>query len=462
MTRVFKLQPAPMARGGEQPIERGIPLSVRPEDPADFRDEPHPLHPLERDALTHLLARRHLIGALDHIFEADHGRHEPCALLLIGINDLSITNEIFGFEVGDELICAVARVLTAELEEGWLLGRYSSNKFGLLVPAQSADEMRSTADRLLRAVKEARLETSACRLATTASIGGIILPEQASSTNEALTRAQRALSRVKYGSGGGFAGHDPDWADDYARSRNGRVARDVVSALESGRMRLALQPIVSTATWQPIFHEGLLRMELPEGRTVAAGKFIGIAEQLGLARLVDRRALELAIDLLYDRPDLHLAINVSGLTCNDHDWLVALQGLTSCGGLAERLTIEITETAAIQDFDHSVTFVDALKELGCRVAIDDFGAGYTSFRTLKHLAIDMVKIDGAFVRNLPRDSADQVFIKAMVELARSLNLSTVAEWVGDEATARLLADIGVDYLQGFHFGEPVILGVDGE
>lgn len=461
MTRSIKLLPVPAAGAGEQSAERDVPFPARPDDvSAGCGEEPHALAQLERDELTRLVARRHLIEALDHILACDV--QEPWAFLLIGINDLPVTNEMFGFEVGDELIAAVARVLTAELDEGWLIGRYSSNKFGLLVPAASTEDMRRTAERLSRAVREARLETSACRLATTISIGGLLLPQQATSSSEALSRAQGALSRSRYGSFCGFAAYDPGWAHDYVRGRNVRVARDVVSALESGRMRLALQPIVSTATWQPVFHECLLRMELPEGRTIAAGKFIGIAEQLGLARLVDRRALELAVDLLHDRPDLHLALNVSGLTCTDHDWLVALQGLTSAGGLAERLTIEITETAAIQDFDHSVTFVDALKELGCRVAIDDFGAGYTSFRTLKHLAIDMVKIDGAFVRSLPRDSADQVFIKAMVELARSLNLSTVAEWVGDEATARLLADIGVDYLQGFHFGEPVVFEANSE
>ena len=133
-----------------------------------------------------------------------------------------------------------------------------------------------------------------------------------------------------------------------------------------------------------------------------------------------------------------------------------LHRLTAGSRLTERLTIEITETAAIQDLDQSVAFVDTLKELGCRVAVDDFGAGYTSFKNLKHLAVDMVKIDGAFVKNLARDKSDQVFIKVMADLARNLGMESVAEWVGDDATARLLADAGIDYLQGFHFGEPVI------
>ena len=240
--------------------------------------------------------------------------------------------------------------------------------------------------------------------------------------------------------------------------RNISMAKDVVSALEAGRMRLALQPIVSTATWRPALHECLLRMELTDGTTIGAGEFIGAAEKLGLSRLIDRRALELAVGLLEAQPELHLSLNVSGLTCSDNDWLRVLKRLTGGSQLAERLTIEITETAAIQDLDQSVAFVDTLKEFGCRVAVDDFGAGYTSFKILKHLAVDMVKIDGAFVHNLVRDTSDQVFIKVMADLARNLGMVSVAEWVGDDTTARLLADAGIDYLQGFHFGEPVLAG----
>jgi EAL domain-containing protein (putative c-di-GMP-specific phosphodiesterase class I) len=136
---------------------------------------------------------------------------------------------------------------------------------------------------------------------------------------------------------------------------------------------------------------------------------------------------------------------------------VALHRLT--GGLrqiTERLTIEITETTAIDDMDQSIAFVDTLKEMGCRVAIDDFGAGYTSFKNLKHLAVDMVKIDGAFVKNLTADKTDAIFINTMVQLAQSFGMETVAEWVGDEATAQLLADSGIDYLQGYHFGMPLL------
>jgi EAL domain-containing protein (putative c-di-GMP-specific phosphodiesterase class I) len=242
-----------------------------------------------------------------------------------------------------------------------------------------------------------------------------------------------------------------------ARQRNISIADEVISALDDDRMALALQAIVSSRTHEPALFECLLRMAKADGTIVSAGEFIAVAEQLGLSRLIDRRALELAVGLLRERESIHLSLNVSALTAGDHDWIVALHRLTGgARGLTERLTIEITETAAIHDLDHSIAFVDNLKELGCRVAIDDFGAGYTSFKNLKLLAVDMVKIDGAFVRNLAADASDRAFIKTMVDLAKTLGMETVAEWVSDAATAEILAGLGIDYLQGYHFGKPIM------
>jgi EAL domain-containing protein (putative c-di-GMP-specific phosphodiesterase class I) len=123
--------------------------------------------------------------------------------------------------------------------------------------------------------------------------------------------------------------------------------------------------------------------------------------------------------------------------------------------LRRRLIVEITETSVIIDMNMMKVFVDTLREMGCRIAIDDFGAGYTSFKNLKALNVDMVKIDGAFVKDIMSEQADRAFIRTMVDLARSFGLETVAEWVGDEASAQFLADAGIDYLQGFHYGQPI-------
>jgi EAL domain-containing protein (putative c-di-GMP-specific phosphodiesterase class I) len=198
-------------------------------------------------------------------------------------------------------------------------------------------------------------------------------------------------------------------------------------------------------------------MERTDGELVSAGHFIEISEQLGLSRLIDKRTLEMALALLKRHPELTLSVNVSSLTANDPEWLATLQRLTADDpALTRRLIVEITETSVIVDMDMMKSFVDTLRELGCRIAIDDFGAGYTSFKNLKALQVDMVKIDGAFVKDLMADQADQAFIRTMVELARNFKLETVAEWVGDEEAARFLSRAGIDYLQGYYFGQPIL------
>jgi len=176
---------------------------------------------------------------------------------------------------------------------------------------------------------------------------------------------------------------------------------------------------------------------------------VPLAERLGLVRLLDHRVLELVLGELITAPELNASLNVSAPSAVDPDWWSALVAMLNAHqGVAERLTLEITETAAIHDVDEMRGFVARAKDLGCGIAIDDFGAGYTSFRNLRKLGVDMVKIDGAFVQNLTRSEDDRAFVHTLVDLARRLGLKTVAEWVQDEAAAAILAGWGCDYLQG--------------
>jgi EAL domain-containing protein (putative c-di-GMP-specific phosphodiesterase class I) len=198
-------------------------------------------------------------------------------------------------------------------------------------------------------------------------------------------------------------------------------------------------------------------MSRTDGTIATAGQFIPAAEQLGLVRLVDRRALEMAVADLYANPQVSLAVNVSGTTATDPAWLRAfIDHVRANSAIASRMIVELTETAALHDFEENAQFVSQLRELGCRVAIDDFGAGYTSFRNLQKMRVDMVKIDGSFVRDLSRSSENQIFVRTLVDLARNFDLKTVAEWVGSEEDASLLEEFGVDYFQGYYFGEPVL------
>jgi diguanylate cyclase (GGDEF)-like protein len=422
-----------------------------------YWEEQRLLHRSDHDELSGQLNRIRLTEALGAILARAERTRRTAAFLMVAVDNMATINDSFGFEVGDEVLAAVAQIIRAHMRVGDAVGRYSSNKFGIILNDCGPGAMRIAAERIVKIVRETTIRTAACQLSATISIGGVLIPDQASTVPQALGHALQALDKAKSRRHEGFAAYEPCTSTSEARQRNITIADEVISALEQNRMLLALQPIVNTRTRKPAFYECLLRMQRPDGSIISAGEFIPLAEQLGLSRFIDRRVLELAVDFAHAHPTTHLSINVSGYTSSDHEWLVALHRLT--GGrreITERLTIEITETAAIQDLDVSIAFVDTLKELGCRVAIDDFGAGYTSFKNLKTLNVDMVKIDGSFITNLAFEPDNQVFIKTLVEIAETFNLETVAEWVGDEMTAQMMARAGITYQQGFFFGQPVL------
>ncbi len=417
----------------------------------------------EVDELTGQLNRARLTDAISAVLARSVQKRQPCGLLMIAVKNLAVINDTFGHAVGDEVLASVARRLKSKLRSGDVIGRYSSNKFGVVVRGCDPAALRILAEDFIKVVRDGIIRTETCQLSATVSIGGVVMPTQVASVPEALNMALRALEKAKSRQFDCYVPYEASTGAELERTRNKAIADSVITAIDDRRMRLVLQPLIGATSARPEIYEGLLRMERKDGALVSAGEFIPIAEQLGLARLVDRRTLELAIDLLKQHEWLKLSINVSGLTCSDREWLVALQRLTEGrADILHRLIVEITETAAIQDLDQSISFVDTLKELGCRVAIDDFGAGYTSFKHLKMLNVDMVKIDGAFVRNLTSDTTDQIFVKTMIELAQKFNLETVAEWVGDARSVDHLVAAGITYLQGYYFGMPIDAADIGE
>jgi diguanylate cyclase (GGDEF)-like protein len=406
-----------------------------------------------------LLAERNRVRLLEAL-GAVIGRAErgsiPSTLYMIAIKALDAVNARLGYDIGDEIIASAGRLLRSELgAEDWI-GRYASNTFAVIVSGTGAPDMQAGAERLMARVHDAVLQTSAGPLSASIAVGGVALPEHTHSGADAIAHALAALGLAKTQPVGAFAAHRPDSVAERARKREQAVANSVLAALEDNRMLLLLQPIVEASSGKPVLYEALLRLRRTDGSLVPAGDFVEEAEKLGLARLIDRRALELAIALMIAHPRLALTLNVSSLTAGDRDWLAALRTLTAGdAGLTRRLVVEITETAMIHDLDEVVAFVADLRTLGCRIAIDDFGAGYTSFRHLRTLRVDMLKIDGMFVKDLPTGHHARAMIAGMIEIARSLGLEAVAEWVTTEEDAAFLRAAGATYLQGYLFGAPM-------
>jgi diguanylate cyclase (GGDEF)-like protein len=440
-------------RDGNPAHARGI---IRVVSEAQLQEQ-RLLHLSDHDELTGLLNRIRLTEALSALMTRAERTRQPCGFLMISVDNLAMINETFGFDVGDEVIAEAARQIKGEMRGGDTIGRYSSNKFGVILSDCGPGAMRTAAARFMKAVSGSSFTTRACKLSATVSVGGVLIPDHAKTMQEALSHALQALDQSKGRRVDYFTCYEPVVNHASIRRRKVMIADEIIAALDEDRMLLALQPIVCSVTGQPKLYECLLRLKQPDGTSISAGDFIPVAEQLGLSRLIDMRTLRLCVDLLKSQPTISLSLNVSGHIANNHEWLVLLHKLTrGKKDLLRRLVIEITETAAINDIDQTTAFVDTLKELGCRVAIDDFGAGYTSFKNLKHLDVDMVKIDGAFCANLANDPHDLIFIKTLRDLAQAFNIETVAEWVGDQATVDIIRDAGITYMQGFFCGKPIL------
>jgi EAL domain-containing protein (putative c-di-GMP-specific phosphodiesterase class I) len=219
---------------------------------------------------------------------------------------------------------------------------------------------------------------------------------------------------------------------------------------------LHYQPIVSLRDGRISHYEALLRLaDDPSGRLVAPGEFLPAAERYGLIRDLDRFVLARVAALLSEQRDVRVAINLSAVSVTDADMLALVERQLALHEVnPTRLVVEVTETEAISDMERARAFCADLQALGCAVALDDFGAGFGSFRYLKHLPFSYLKIDGDFIHGLPRSPKDQLVVKALVGVARGMGKQTIAEFVGDGPTLALLRDYGVDFAQGFEVGRP--------
>jgi len=404
---------------------------------------------LRHDPLTGELNRTHLVASLAESIEEAARFRASSAFMLIGIDRLARINDAFGFDVADAVISEVATRIRARLRNGDVLGRFSGNKFGLILKNCTVEDVNIAAERFLAGIRDDVVPTRSGPVSVTASIGAVSVPRYARNADEAVNRAQETLDMAKRRRAGSFSLWRPNVERDAQRRVNIRVTDEIVTALNERRIAMAFEPVVEARSRDTAFYECLVRMEQDDGQVLLAPDIVPVAEKLGLIRLVDHRVLELVVAELAGSVNVQLSLNISPDTTMDPDWWASIESLMRAHpGVAERLIIEITETVAIQDIDGLRGFVTRLKNFGSRIAIDDFGAGYTSFRNLRKLGVDIVKIDGAFVQNIARSADDRAFVQTLIDLARRLEIKTVAEWVQDDESAALLRDWGCDYIQG--------------
>ncbi len=409
------------------------------------------------DELTGHFNKMRLRQALDQALVETVRVESAGAFLVLGIDQLAMINNAYGFEAGDAVLVEVGHRLDACLRNCDVIGRIAGDRFGAVLGRCDQKEALRVAERAVAEIRSLPIDTPAGEVRITATVGVVVFPTQASSGYDVIAKAEGALRQAK-ARGRNCVGLY-EMSEEQRRSYRAAldIGAEVHQALKESRLSFAYQPIVGSRNHAVDFYECLLRLRREDGTLVTAGAFVPTIEQLGLMRALDRRVLDLAVEDLRKHPQVRLAINISGLTASDRSWLRALTAkLKGKRDLASRLVVEITETAALQDIEESARFVRAVRALGCRVALDDFGAGYTTFRHLKTLTVDIVKIDGSFVRNIAQEPQNLLFVRNLLGLSRSLNLVAVAECIETEEEARILQDEGAELLQGYYFGRPAL------
>jgi len=415
----------------------------------------------DHDSLTGLLDRRRFRSELDqHVsFTARYGGQG--AVMVVDIDGLKAVNDSFGHHAGDNLIRQVADVMRERVRITDIVARLSGDEFAVLMPqTDTAGALQLGEDLRARVADSARPVSDAA--GATISVGIAMFGGGRGGAEAVLVAADRAMYRAKEGGRNQIALFRDPSEPQRGPKRHQTAAARIRDALTDDRLSLFTQPIRNLASGGIERYELLLRMRSEDGELLPAASFIGAAERSGMVQELDRWVIARALELLAEREregaPLHLHVNLSGASLNDASVLEFIERRLDEGGVDPGCcTFELTETANAHDSERAVAFADRLTDFGCQVAIDDYGAGFGPFHYLRSIPFDLIKIDGSFVRDMPRSDADQLTVKAIVQIARGLGKATIAEYVQDDRTTAMLHEFGVDMAQGFHLGRPVDL-----
>jgi diguanylate cyclase (GGDEF)-like protein/PAS domain S-box-containing protein len=417
-------------------------------------------HMADHDPLTGLLNRRSFERELTGHIARVKRLGMAGAVLMLDLDNFKYYNDTEGHSAGDGLIVRIAQALRSRLRESDVIARLGGDEFAVLLPRESEDGAQVVARALLETVRaeapEAKLGN---RRRVTASVGIACFEDGLVTADEIMVNADLAMYDAKEHGRDRVAHYRTDQHQRPRIESQMKWATQITQALAEDRFALVAQPIVPLAGNGPAQYELLLRMCDAHGDLIPPGTFLYIAERLGLICEIDRWVAARAIDILAENRnaghDLRLEVNLSGRTIGDAELLELIERrLHETGVPADRLIFEITETAAVANIARAATFAERLAELGCKFALDDFGAGFGSFYYLKHLPFDYLKIDGEYVRHCATNETDRILIAAVVQIARGMGKQTIAEFVADQETVAVLTRLGVDYGQGYFLGRP--------
>ncbi len=420
-------------------------------------------HQAEHDSLTGLVNRRELMRRLDNALQHSQEEGTPYVLCYLDLDQFKVVNDTAGHVAGDELLKQLAAVLTSRIRARDTLARLGGDEFSLLLENCSLDRGVEIAKMLLATLSEFRFEWEDQSFEIAASIGVVPITPNSENVVQILTQADLACYTAKDLGRNRVYAYRPE--DSELARRQAAIARvtQLRDALNNNRFCLYSQPIRRLADDSSAQHyELLLRLLEPLGKVVSPASFVAAAEHYGIMADIDRWVIDKAFSsyrpIFGDDASVTISINVSGASlAGDTLFDFIQERLANCDFAPQSVCFEITENAAIRNYENAARFISELKQLGCRFALDDFGRGLSSFSYLKHLPVDYLKIDGSFILDITKDPTSYAMVAAIHEVGHVMGIETVAEWVESEVVIDPLRDIGIEYGQGYALGRPIPL-----
>lgn len=414
----------------------------------------------DHDPLTHLFNRRRFQEELERILNLAMRYQRPGALLFFDLDQFKYINDTSGHQAGDTLLKTVANMLLRAVRNVDVIGRLGGDEFAVLLPETSAAGAVTVTKTILELLGEARLTVDDRTHRASASIGIALFPEHGNDVHELLAAADLAMYQAKEAGRGGYHLYSEE---DKSRERMHNLVHwkeKIEHALINDRFVLYFQPIMHVQSGTLSHCEALLRMLDDDGTVLAPAAFISAAERTGLIHEIDhmvlRKVIAQAASVNHHGNRINFSINLSAHAFNDPRLLQTLdEALAENAADPKDFLFEITETAALEDMPAARKLIETIRALGCRFALDDFGVGFSSFGYIRQLPIDVVKIDGSFIKNLATSPDDQILVKALCDVARGFGKKTTAEFVENAETLSLLGELQVDYAQGYFVGKPV-------
>ncbi|MGD8524944.1 MAG: EAL domain-containing protein [Thioalkalispiraceae bacterium] len=422
------------------------------------KTEDHIVYLAERDALTGLFNRRRFQEELENRIAYSKRFNQQGALLFIDLDEFKYINDTLGHQTGDDCLLSVSHALSSAIREIDTLARLGGDEFAIILANASEQDAVQVAENLIITLLNKTILPVELSMRISASIGITLFPEHGITPSELLAKADAAMYTAKRN--GRNQVHVYRSEDTELLNMQNKVHWEdrIRRALENDHFVLHYQPVINLASGEIAHYEALLRMD-DNGELIFPGAFLDTAERFNLIQDIDKwvllKAIEAQANSIKKGTSVSIAVNLSGRHFGHQDVMHLVENaLEKFGADPAALIFEVTETAAVENFTQARRFIESLRSLGCRFALDDFGMGYSSFHYLKNLPVDMVKIDGSFVRNLHLNEFDRIIVKAMSDLASGMNIYTVAEFVENEEIRVLLEKLGVDYGQGYHLGMP--------